>query len=208
MRAVVVRELGSADLASIESFSMPPIEDGQVRVKVLSAGVTFPELLKLAGKYQIITDPPFIPGSDVCGEVVEVGSDVTEYKLGEHVFGTIAPGGDMNGGLASHAILEPEALYHLPTGVSPHVAAGFEVNYGTTYHGLVDLGGVAKGDTVLVLGASGGVGMAAIDIAKALGATVVAAASSGDKLAACKAAGATTLAPIVVPIEVLSKLTS
>ena len=119
---------------------------------------------------------------------VQVGADVHDLCVGDRIFGT-----SLSGGLAEEALVDPAQMFRVPDGVDSHVAAGFELNYGTVWHGMVDLGGLKEGETLVVLGASGGVGMAAIAIGKALGARVVACASSQAKLAACRAVGADEL---------------
>ena len=130
------------------------------------------------------------PGAyvEVSGEITEVGAGVKGFAVGDRVFG--APVG---GALKPVALMEASRAHKIPDGVDPAIPAGFEMNYGTAYHALHDLAQVQAGERVLVLGASGGVGMAAIDIGVALGAEVVACASTAAKLAACEAAGATTL---------------
>lgn len=158
---------------------------GTVIVKVLSCGLAFPDVLTIGGKHVMRTPTPFVPGGEICGVVTVVGPDVKKLKIGDRIFG-----GATKGGIAEEAEMMEATSYILPAGVDPNVGAGFELNYGTTYHGLVDIGNLKAGETLLVLGASGGVGAAAIDLGKALGATVIACASSEDKLAFCKAAGA------------------
>jgi NADPH2:quinone reductase len=131
---------------------------------------------------------PYVPGNEISGEVIEVGSSVTDFSLGDRVFG--AP---LNGAMRSECLVEASRVHRIPEGVSPDVCAGFELNYGTAYHSLYDLAQMQPGERVLVLGASGGVGMAGIDLAVAAGCEVVACASSAEKLQACKEAGASIL---------------
>jgi len=158
---------------------------GTVIVSVLSCGLAFPDVLTIGGKHVMRKPTPFIPGFEVCGEVTAVGPNVKTLKVGDRIFG-----GATEGGITQEAEIMESVAFLLPDGVDPNVGAGFELNYGTTYHGLVDIGDLQSGETLLVLGASGGVGAAAIDLGKALGATVIACASTGEKLAFCKAAGA------------------
>ena len=171
-----------------------PLPSGTLRVRVLSCGLAFPDVLIVEGKHITKSEPPFVPTNDVCGRIVALGDvdeddvDVPEFAVGDVVFGVA-----ITGGLSEFALLSAANTYHVPAGVEPQIAAGFEVNYGTTWHGLVDLAGLSSGEILLVLGASGGVGMAAIDIGKAMGATVVACASTDEKLNACRAAGADVL---------------
>ena len=165
-------------------------EDGQLLVDVISAGLAFPDVLTVEGKHIMSKAPPFVPANEVCGRVTAVGPECEEsgFAVGDLVCGVA-----VTGSMAERAIMLAEQTYRVPAGVDPNVAAGLEVNYGTTWHGLVDLAQIQSGETLLVLGASGGVGMAAIDIGKARGARVVACASTAAKLAACKAAGADVL---------------
>jgi NADPH2:quinone reductase len=129
--------------------------------------------------------PPYTPVNEMGGTIVSIGADVQNFKVGDRVFGTC-----ISGGMAEYATAAEEGLYLVPEGVSMDTVAGFEVNYGTTYHGLVDLAKLKKDEVLLVLGASGGVGMAAIDIGKACGATVIACASNQEKMQMCLDAGA------------------
>jgi len=166
------------------------LEEKDVRVRVISAGLAFPDVLVVEGKHIQKKQAPFVPASEVCGTIVAMGVDGADagFKVGDVIFGLAK-----TGAMSEYALMDVENAYHVPVGVSPHVAAGFEVNYGTTWHGLIDLASLKEGETLLVLGASGGVGMAAIDIGKAVGAKVVACASTQAKLDACAAAGADVL---------------
>jgi len=160
-------------------------QKGTAIVRVLSCGLAFPDILTVLGKHIMRRKAPFVPGQEICGEVTAIGEGVRRLKVGDLVFGSA-----LKGGCSEEAEVHEDVVYTLPAGVDPHVAAGFELNYGTTYHGLVDIGGLKAGETLLVLGASGGVGAAAIDLGKALGATVIACASTAEKLDFCRAAGA------------------
>ena len=192
MAAVVATSIGPwKDVLQLQqSPDVGPATSGMLKVKVMSCGLAFPDVLTVEGKHIMKKSAPFVPASEVSGVVVEVGEDCEDYgfAVGDRVFGTT-----MDGGLQQHVLLPAFAVYRLPAGVPIDVGAGFELNYGTTYHGLKDIAKLAAGETLLVLGASGGVGMAAIDIGVALGARVVACASTAAKLAVCEAAGATTL---------------
>ena len=192
--AVVASEIGA--WREVLSVAPPPSPcpapgEGELQVRVLSCGLAFPDVLTVEGKHIQKKAAPFVPASEVCGIISAVGAGVTSafgFREGDCVFGTTN-----SGGLRQHTILPAMGAYKLPDGVGVDVGAGFELNYGTTFHGLVDLGRLRAGETLLVLGASGGVGMAAIDIGVALGAEVVACASTAAKLAACEKAGAATL---------------
>ena len=189
-RAVVCTSTGPySDSLKISERSRAPLEYGQVRLKVLAAGLAFPDVLVVEGKHITKRDPPFVPASEVCGRILELGEGVDGgWAVGDLLFGTTGAGA-----LGEEACVYPEGFYKLPSGVDPNIGAGFELNYGTTYHGLVDIAKLTEGETLLVLGASGGVGMSAIDIGKAVGANVIACASTAEKLAACKRAGADVL---------------
>jgi NADPH2:quinone reductase len=152
---------------------------------VHAVGFGFPDALMVAGKYQVKPEVPFTPGSEVAGVVTEVAADVTNAKPGDRV---LAMAGQ--GALAEQCVAASTSLITLPASMSMAAAAGFLVNYGTTYHALVQRAKVQPGETLLVLGAAGGVGLTAIEIGKALGARVLAAASSDEKLALAKQHGA------------------
>ena len=193
MSAVVANAIGDwrEVLDLVPSPTCPAPDDGEVQVRVVACGLAFPDVLTVEGKHIQKKAPPFVPASEVCGVVTAVGAGVEDefgFSVGDRIFGTTN-----RGGLQQHTILPAMGCYKLPEGVDVDVGAGFELNYGTTYHGLVDIARLKEGETLLVLGASGGVGMAAIDIGVALGAEVIACASTSSKLAACKRAGATTL---------------
>ncbi|MFK7977798.1 MAG: NADPH:quinone oxidoreductase family protein [Halioglobus sp.] len=185
MRAIVCNGYGHPENLQIEEQPEPVLAANQVRVAVKAAGVNYVDGLLVEGTYQIKVPVPFVPGSDIAGEVLEVGADVAGFACGDRVFAS--PG---IGGYADQLLAAPEQLSRIPDSMSDAVAATFLQANCTAYYGLATCGGLKAGETVLVLGAAGGTGMAAIHIAKALGARVVAAASSDEKLAACKAAGA------------------
>ena len=189
MKAVVANAIGPyAEVLSLQTVPELELAEGTALVRVLSAGLAFPDVLVVEGKHMMRRDPPFTPGQEVCGQVVAIGEGVTSLAVGQHVFGPC-----LTGGLAEFALVSADDCFKAPSGMDPHVAAGFELNYGTSWHGLVDLAALRRDETLLVLGASGGVGMAAIDLGVALGAEVIACASTAAKLAACERAGATTL---------------
>jgi len=157
---------------------------GQVRVRVAAASLNFPDLLVVEGKYQFKPELPFVPGSEFAGVVEAVGAEVTHLKAGDRV----ACAG--HGGFGTHALVEARQTVLLPPGMDLQDAAAFFFTYGTSLHALQDRGALKSGETVLVLGAAGGVGSAAVQIAKAAGARVIAAASSPEKLAFCRRLGA------------------
>ena len=158
---------------------------GQVRIAIHAASLNFPDLLTVQGKYQIKPPLPFVPGSEFSGRVDKVGEGVQHLAVGDLV-ATVG----VSGGFATHACVDVASVLALPAGFDLDDAAGFVLTYGTTHHALIDRAALQAGETVLVLGAAGGVGSAAIQIAKAAGARVIAAASSAEKCAFCKQLGA------------------
>ncbi len=158
---------------------------GQVLVQVDAASLNFPDLLIVQGKYQMKPALPFVPGAEFAGRVVALGEGVSSLKLGQAV---ASYGG--TGGFATHAVVAASQCMPLPDGFSAQEAAAFTLTYGTSGHALLDRAALQPGEQVLVLGAAGGVGTAAIQIAKAAGARVIAAASSDDKCALCRELGA------------------
>jgi NADPH:quinone reductase len=158
---------------------------GQVRVAVRAASLNFPDLLTVQGKYQIKPPLPFVPGSEFSGEVEAVGDGVKHLKAGDRVASL-----GVSGGFGTHAIADASRVLPLPAGIDLVDAAAFAFTYGTSHHALADRAQLKAGDTVLVLGAAGGVGSAAVQIAKAMGAKVVAAVSNAEKAAFCTRLGA------------------
>ena len=158
---------------------------GEVRVAIRVASLNFPDILIVQNKYQFKPTPPFVPGSEFAGHVEAVGTGVTALKVGDPV----AVCGS-SGGFATHAIVAADRAMPLPPGFAMEDAAAFVLTYGTSHHALVDRAALKAGETVLVLGAAGGVGTSAIQIAKALGSRVIAAASSDEKCALCAGIGA------------------
>ncbi len=185
MRAVLVRSYGPPPQLTVEEVAAPALKPGHVRLRVHAVGFGFPDALMVAGKYQVKPEVPFTPGSEVAGVVTEVASDVKSVQVGARVLASAG-----QGALADECIVNAATLIPLPESMSMTAAAGFLVNYGTTYHALVQRANLRAGETLLVLGAAGGVGLTAIEIGKALGAKVLAAASSDEKLALAKQHGA------------------
>jgi NADPH2:quinone reductase len=170
---------------SWQELPTPEPGAGQVRIAIRAASLNFPDLLIVQDKYQLKPPLPFVPGSEFAGVVEAVGAGVTHLRAGQNVACLAG-----TGGFATHVIAEAAQCLPLPDGF-PHVdAAAFIMIYATSYHGLVDRAQLKAGETVLVLGAAGGVGTAAIQIAKAVGARVIAAASTDEKCALCKTLGA------------------
>lgn len=186
-RIVQCAELGPYDkVLRIEQVSALKPEPGQVVVRVLSCGLCFPDILTVMGKHIFKPAPPFVPCSEVCGIISAVGEGCS-LKVGDTVFG------QTNGTLRDEVMIYEQLLYTAPAGVNPHVLASLPTNYGTTIHALKDIAKLKPGERLCVLGASGATGISAIELGKAMGATVVACASSPEKLDACKAAGADVL---------------
>jgi NADPH2:quinone reductase len=168
-----------------QELPTPDPKPGQVRIAVQAASLNFPDLLIVEGKYQFKPPLPFVPGAEFAGVVDAVGEGVTQLELGAPV---AAIGGI--GGFATHACVNAAQVLLLPPGFAINDGAAFAFTYGTSHHALIDRGQLAAGETVLVLGAAGGVGTAALQIAKAAGARVIAATSSDEKCERCRALGA------------------
>jgi NADPH:quinone reductase len=185
MKAVLCKELGPPDKLVVEQVPALTPGKGQVVVSVKAAGVNFPDTLIIQGKYQFKPEPPFSPGGEVAGVIRAVGEGVSGIKAGERV---IAAG--TFGGFAEEMLAEADKVIPLPDAMDFVPASAFILTYGTSYHALKDRAQLKAGETLLVLGASGGVGLAAIQIGKTMGAKVIAAASSEAKLQVCRDNGA------------------
>ncbi|MDX8443347.1 NADPH:quinone oxidoreductase family protein [Mesorhizobium australafricanum] len=188
MRAIVCSELGPPERLKLETLSDVLPGPGQVLVAVEAAGVNFPDTLIIEGKYQIKPEVPFSPGGELSGVVKCVGADVEGFAPGDPVMAMTA-----YGAFREEVVVNASVLMKRPTSMDAVVAAGFTMTYGTSMHALKQRAGLRPGETLLVLGAGGGVGLAAVEIGKAIGARVIAAASSAEKLAAARAAGADEL---------------
>jgi NADPH2:quinone reductase len=185
MRAVRVHELIGPRGLRVDDVESPRPGEGEVLVQVHAAGVNFPDVLLSYGKYQFKPEPPFIPGGEAAGVVSAVGAGVSGLKAGDRVAATM-----VNGAFAEQLVIPEAAAVKLPEGVDFTTGAITLLTYATTYHALVDRAELKAGETLLVLGAAGGVGVAAIQLGKLLGARVIAAASSAEKLDFCKRMGA------------------
>jgi NADPH2:quinone reductase len=185
MRALVCREYGSPDDLVIEERDDPIAGRGEILVDIKAAGLNFPDVLLVGGQYQVKTPPPFIPGHEAAGIVAAVGEGADRFAVGDRVI--ITP---PTGAFAERcAVPEPLAM-PIPEGLDFGQAAGFTITCSTSYHALRQRAELQEGETVVVLGAAGGVGITAVEIAKALGARVIAAASTDEKLEFAKSAGA------------------
>lgn len=186
MRAVRIHELVGPQGLRVDEVPEPTAGAGQVLIDVRAAGVNFPDILLTRGMYQFKPAPPFSPGGEVAGIVKAIGSGVTSVQVGDRVAATL-----LHGGFAEVVAVPELSVVKLPAAVGFEVGAATLLTYATTYHALVDRAQLASGESLLVLGAAGGVGIAAVELGALLGARVIAAASTDDKLAFCRAHGAT-----------------
>jgi NADPH2:quinone reductase len=182
---MMCRALGPPDSLVLEELPSAALAPGQIRIAVQASGVNFPDLLMMQGKYQFKPGLPFAPGSEVAGIVVETGAGVTKIAPGSRVRCSVRCGG-----FADEVVAAADQVTPLPANLDFITAAVIGSAYGTSLHGLADRARLQAGESVLVIGATGGVGLAAVQIAKLLGARVLAAGGSDDKLALVKAAGA------------------
>jgi NADPH:quinone reductase len=186
VKAVSCTELGEPDKLSVVELDDPVPGPGQVVIDVSFASLNFPDLLTIQGLYQVKAEPPFVPGFEAAGVVSAVGSDVDTVSVGDRVssFNTI-------GAFAEKWVVDASSCIPVPDGVRLEVAASINIAYGTSYHALKQRAELQKGETLLVLGAAGGVGSAAVEIGSLMGAKVIAAASTDEKLDFCRELGAT-----------------
>lgn len=184
-KSVICRELGQPETLRIEESASLPLQPGQLRVRIRAAGINFPDILMAAGEYQLKPELPFTPGMEAAGDISEIADDVTDFKIGDRVIVKLR-----FGGYAEEVVVTPSQLTPLPSTFDYAEGATFLAAHGTSHHALVDRGQLKPGEVLLVHGAGGGVGLAAVEIGKLLGATVLAAASSPEKLDVAKARGA------------------
>lgn len=185
MRGLTCKAYGPVEDLEILEWDDPVPDDGEILVDVAAAGINFPDILSIAGQYQDKTPTPFIPGNEASGVVSAVGAGVTRFAVGDQVL--ISPRG---GAFAEKCKAHENAAMPLPPGLGFEQGAGYAVTYSTSYHALRQSGNLQSGETLLVLGAAGGVGITAVELGKAMGAKVIAAASSKAKLEFARAAGA------------------
>ena len=185
MRALVCREYGSPDDLVVEERDDPVPGAGEILVDIKAAGLNFPDVLLIGGQYQVKTPPPFIPGHEAAGVVAVAGGGADRFAVGDRVI--ITP---PTGAFAERCAVPEQLAMPIPEGLDFGQAAGFTITYSTSYHALCQHAALREGETVLVLGAAGGVGISAVEIAKALGARVIAAASTAEKQEFAKSAGA------------------
>ncbi len=185
MKAVLCKEYGPPESLVIEDVAVPALGPGEVRIGVEACGVNFPDTLIIENKYQFKPELPFSPGGEVAGKVLELGDSVANVKVGDHVIAMVGWGG-----YAEQVVTAESNVMPVPAGMDSETAAGFTMTYGTSLYALKQRAELLHGETLLVLGAAGGVGLAAVELGKLLGARVIAAASSDDKLALCREYGA------------------
>ncbi len=185
MRAIVCQDWGAPEDLTPGKLPAPELGPGQVRVRIRSAGVNFADVVMVRGNYQEKPELPFAPGLEGAGEILEVGEGVTEHAPGDRVMALFAAGA-----FAEEGVCNANTAFAIPDGMDFSTAAAFPVAYGTSYLALVHRANLVEGETLLVLGAGGGVGLTAVECGKALGATVIAAASTEEKLALAKERGA------------------
>ncbi|MDB4961366.1 MAG: putative Zn-dependent oxidoreductase [Myxococcales bacterium] len=185
MRAVRVHELTGPASLRVDEVPDPSVSAGQVLIEVKACGVNFPDVLLTKGMYQFKPTPPFSPGGEAAGIVRAVGAGVTSLAVGDRVAATM-----VYGAFAEQIVVPELAVVKLPDAVGFEVGAATLLTYATTYHALVDRAALRSGETLLVLGAAGGVGIAAVELGAMFGAKVIAAASTDDKLAFCREHGA------------------
>lgn len=185
MKAWLCETLDGIGASKWQDVPTPEPQAGQVRIAVKAASLNFPDLLIVEGKYQFKPTLPFVPGSEFSGVVEAVGDGVKHLKPGDHVAAV-----GSTGGFATQACVAAANVLPLPTGMPFDDGAAFAFTYGTSHHALIDRGALQPGETVLVLGAAGGVGTSAVQIAKAAGARVIAAVSSDEKAEMCRSIGA------------------
>ena len=188
MRAALCRTYGGPDVVDIADVPAPELGAGGVRVRVRVGAVNFPDVLVVANTYQQSAPLPFIPGSEFAGEAVEVAEGVEGVAVGDRVFGSV-----FVGAFADEVVVQASSLARVPDGVDDVTAAAFGVAYRTAYHVLRSVAQLQPGEELVVLGAGGGVGSAAVQLGALLGATVTAVASSPEKLELAKSCGATRL---------------
>ncbi len=185
MRAILCDEFGPIDALRAGEIDAPSVENGQVRLRIRAASANFADTVMIAGTYQEKPALPFVPGLEGAGEILEVGAGVEGLAVGDRVMATLR-----HGAFAEQAVADAAEVFAIPDGLNFAEAAAVPVAYGTSHVALTRRANLQPGETLLVLGAAGGVGLTAVEIGKALGATVIAAASGADKLALAQSHGA------------------
>ena len=198
MKALRSHVVGGPETLTLDEVETPQPGPGQVRITVMACAINFPDVLIIKDMYQFKPPRPFAPGGELSGVIAAIGEGVTQWQVGDRVIAMMG-----NGGLAEEALAPADKLFALPDGVSFETGASLLMTYGTNMHGLLDRGHLKAGDTLLVLGAAGGVGLAAVELGKAYGAKVVAAVSSEEKAAVAREHGADET--VIYPLQPLDK---
>lgn len=185
MKAIICNQFGLPNTLELKEVTAPKPNKGELLISVKACSVNFPDTLIIQGKYQFKPEFPFSPGSDIAGIVEEVGEGVNHLSIGDEIVGFVP-----YGGFAEKVVVKARDCFLKPQGMSMVNASAFLLAYGTSYHALKDRANLRQGETVLILGASGGVGLTALELSKLMGAKVIAAASSKEKLDLCKQYGA------------------
>ncbi|MEM6266526.1 MAG: NADPH:quinone oxidoreductase family protein [Pseudomonadota bacterium] len=198
MKAIRTHEVGGPETLTLDEIDPPVPGKGEVLVTVKACAINYPDTLMIRDLYQFKPERPYAPGGELAGVVEAVGEGVDNYKPGDRVMAGIG-----NGGLAEQVVVPAGRMFAIPDGVPFEKAASLLMTYGTTIHGLKDRGHIKQGDTVLILGAAGGVGLSAVELAKAFGARVIAAVSSKAKGEVAKKAGADEI--VIYPRDEMDK---
>jgi NADPH2:quinone reductase len=185
MKAIISKAAGGPETLTLEEVPSPPLGKRDVRIRVKAAAANYPDVLIIKDEYQFKPPRPFSPGGEFAGVVTAVGPEATRFKVGDRVFGN-----STHGGYAEEAVLNELRAFRIPEAMSFEDAACLLMTYGTSHHALKDRAHIQPGESLLVLGAAGGVGIAAVELGKAMGARVIAAASSQEKVDFAKSAGA------------------
>ena len=185
MKAIICNQFGLPSTLEYGEVSDPKPAKNQILVAVEACGINFPDALIIQNKYQFKPDLPFSPGGEVAGKVLALGEGVTQFQVGQSVLALCGWGG-----FAEKVVVDIDRVFAMPPGLTPKIAATTLYTYGTSFYALKDRAQLQEGETLLVLGAAGGVGLAAVELGKVMGAKVIAAASSDEKLALCREKGA------------------
>ena len=185
MKAIICNQFGLPDSLIFGELQDPKPAKNQILIAVEGCGVNFPDVLIIQGKYQFKPELPFSPGGEVAGKVIELGEGVTQFQVGQSVLALCGWGG-----FAEKVAVDVDRVFAMPPGLSPEIAATTLYTYGTSFHALKERAKLQEGETLLVLGAAGGVGLAAVELGKLMGAKVIGAASTDEKLELCREKGA------------------
>ncbi|WP_026950819.1 NADPH:quinone oxidoreductase family protein [Algoriphagus mannitolivorans] len=185
MKAIICNEFGMPEKLTFGDLPDPIPASNQVLIAVEACGVNFPDVLIIQNKYQFKPELPFSPGGEVAGKIIAKGDQVSQFRIGQEVLALCGWGG-----FAEKVAVDADRVFPLPPGLAPEIAATTLYTYGTSYHALKDRANLQPGETLLVLGAAGGVGLAAVELGNLMGAKIIAAASSEEKLQLCREKGA------------------